>query len=299
MSFSIGRKNEVNRGVAIARIKGSDDNGKYLYLKTYKRNIKDLPKKITERYTDEEYEILDDAIKTGLEPQDEKAQEEYYKLLDEFEIMKHKGFILKNGGKLMPLLNFNRNERLYVTGSSGSGKTYFSTELIKQYLKHYKNNNLIIISGVDVNEDLQDLEPSIIDPVDLVQEPLRDDEIRDSIILFDDVLSIPNKLVRNNIIAVINNLMETNRHTNTTLIIINHLINDFHNTRKILNESSSITFFPKSSAKNNIKKYLKTYEGLNDKLIRKIVNLPSRAVSLYKGSELGEYILYERGCFMI
>ena len=92
-------------------------------------------------------------------------------------------------------------------------------------------------------------------------------------------------------------MVETNRHTNTTMIIINHLINNHHETRKILNESTSITFFPKSSAKNNIRKYLKTYEGLSDKLIRKIVNLPSRAVTLYKGDN--DYVIYEKGVFMI
>ena len=298
MSFSIGRKNDNTKGKAIAKIIGGENNGKYLYLKSYKKNIKDLPKRVTEQYTNEEYEILDYAIRTGLEPINEIAQDEYYKLLDEFEKLKHKGFTLSSG-KIMPIPNYKKQERFYITGSSGSGKTFFSTNLIKEYLKHYKKegNDVVIISGVEVSEDLEELEPTIINPYDLLTEPLRTDEIANSIILFDDVLSIPDRKVRNNITAIINNLVETNRHSNTTMIIINHLINNHHETRKILNESTSLTFFPKSSAKNNIKKYLKGYEGMSDKMIRKIVNLPGRAVTLYKGGD--EYVIYEKGVFMI
>ncbi len=297
MSFSIGRKGQDSKGIPIAKIIGGNDNGKFLYMKTYKKDLINLPKSITDRFTDEEYEILDNAIKTGIEPIEEREKDAYYKILEEFEKIKHKGFILKSG-KLIPLLNFNKEERFYITGSSGSGKTYFATQLVKQYLKRYKNenNDFVLISGVPSSEDINKLEPSVINPYELLEEPLREEEISNAIVLFDDVLSIPNKNVKNNIVAIVNNLVETNRHSNTTMLIINHLINNHHETRKLLNEATSITFFPKSSAKNNIRKYLKTYEGFDDRMIRKIVNLPSRAVTLYKNPE---YILYEKGAFAV
>tara|TARA_R110002153_G_scaffold57757_6_gene158705 strand:- start:2951 stop:3841 length:891 start_codon:yes stop_codon:yes gene_type:complete len=295
--FSIGKKNERNKGNPVAKINGGEFGGKFLYMKPFKKDISMLPKKITERYTDEEYDILDNAIKTGFEPNDERAKEEYYKILNDFEAVKHKGFILKSG-KLSPVLNFDKQERFYITGSSGSGKTYYATQLVKQYLSHYKldNHDFVMISGVPASEDLQDLEPTVINPYELINEPLQEHEIKNAIVLFDDVLSIPKKDVKNNITAIVNNLVETNRHSNTTMLIINHLINNHFETRKLLNEASAIVFFPKSSAKNNIRKYLKQHEGFSDKLIRKIINLPSRSVTLYKNPE---YILYEKGIFSI
>jgi len=295
--FSIGRKNQNNRGKAIAKIVKGEHNGKYLYMKTFKKDLKDIPKSITDRYSDEEYAILEDALLTGIEPIDDRAKEEYYKLLDEFEKIKHKGFVLSSG-KLQPLLDFDKQERFYITGSSGSGKTYYATQLVKQYLKKYKNedNDFVLISGVPSSEDINELEPSVINPYELLQEPLREDEISNAIVMFDDVLSIPKKDVKNNIVAIVNNLVETNRHSNTTMLIINHLINNHFETRKLLNEATAIVFFPKSSAKNNIRKYLTQYEGFSKELIRKIVNLPSRAVTLYKNPD---FVLYEKGAFAI
>ncbi len=295
--FSIGRKNQNNRGRAIAKIVKGEHNGKYLYMKPFKKDLKDIPKNITDRYSDEEYEILDNAIKTGIEPMEERAKEEYYRLLDEFEKIKHKGFVL-GSGKLQPLLDFDRQERFYITGSSGSGKTYYATQLVKQYLKKYKNedNDFVLISGVPASEDINELEPSVINPYELLNEPLREDEISNAIVMFDDVLSIPKKDVKNNIVAIVNNLVETNRHSNTTMLIINHLINNHFETRKLLNEATAIVFFPKSSAKNNIRKYLTQYEGFSKELIRKIINLPSRAVTLYKNPD---YVLSEKIAFAI
>jgi len=80
--------------------------------------------------------------------------------------------------------------------------------------------------------------------------------------------------------------------------MINHLLTDGHNTRKILNECTSVVFFPNGSSRYGITKYLQNYENMETELIRRIVNLPSRSVTLVKNHQ-PNYILHDKGAFFI
>lgn len=295
--FAIVSKN--TRYKKLAKIKGGEQNGKYLVLKPYKYKIDDLPKTFVNRLDKNQQDILSEAIDTQFEPMDEYMKEIYYDALKEFEKLKHKGIRL-NSGKFEPLLDHTRYERYYVAGASGSGKTYYSTKLVEQYLKKHKkqDNDFVMVSGVAPSEKLEELMPNMVDPSDVYNEGLSEDAIRDSIVMFDDVLSIPEKRVKNAVLGSINHMIETNRHTRTTVIVINHLLSSAHETRKLLNEATTIVFFPKASAKHSIVNYLKAYEHMDSDMIRRIVNLPTRAVSLYKGID-NPYILYDKGAFLL
>ena len=297
MSFIIANKKSRNQGTPIAIIKGGEDNGKYVFMKEKKYKISDLPKSFLSRLNADAINVLEYALETGIEP-NEPYTELYYEALEVFEKQRLRGFILKSG-KLLPLPNFNKHECLYITGASGSGKSYFSSNFIREYLKHYKNedNDFVLVSGVDEDEVLDKLEPNRISPEELVEKPLEASEVTDNIILFDDVLSHPNRLVKMTAIGTINHLIEVGRHTRSKILVISHLINNGHESRKIINESTSLTFFPKTSAKHNIRTYLERYEGLPKVIIRKIMNLPTRAVTIYRGHP--SYVLYDKGIFML
>lgn len=285
----------------IAKIKGGDNHLKYLVVKPYKFSLKDLPKRFKNRFTEQQLDELEDALKTGFEPDDEFMKEVFYEALDEIQKIKRKGIRLNNG-KFERQLDHDIQERIYVAGASGSGKTYYSTKLIKQYLSHHKKhkreNDFVLVSGVAPSDDLMEMLPYELDPQEIAMEGLDSSVITDSIILFDDVLSLPNQQVKKSLINCLNNLLETNRHTNTTVITINHLLTDAHNTRKILNECTSVVFFPNGSSKYSITKYLSTYENMDADLIRRIVNLPSRSVTLIKNHQ-PNIILHDKGAFFV
>lgn len=295
--FAIVSKNTKFK--KLAKVKGGDQNGKYLVLKPHKYKIDDLPQRFIKTLNPQQIDELSEAIDTQFEPMDDFMKEIYYDSLKEFEKIKHKGIRLSSG-KFEPLLDHTRYERFYVAGASGSGKTYYSTKLVEQYLKKHKreDNDFVMVSGVAPSEKLEEMFPNVIDPADVYNEGLPADAIHDSIILFDDVLSIPDRRVKNAVLSSINHLVETNRHSHTTVIVINHLLSSAHETRKLLNEATTIVFFPKASAKHSIVNYLKAYEHMSADMIRRIVNLPTRAVSLYKGID-NPYILFERGAFLL
>jgi chromosomal replication initiation ATPase DnaA len=288
-------KKSINNGKIIAQVKGGQFDRYYLYMKVVKRKIEDLPDSFLNKLNDEYYELLDYAIHTGLEPEDERVNKLFYDAIELFEKKKTKGFQLGTG-KLEVMPNPDVYERLFIAGQSGSGKSYFASQYIKRYLKMNRNNDFVLVSSVTDDDKLEKLEPQRIEPESLVQQGLGHDEIENNVVLFDDVLSIPNRAVKNAVLNNLNHLIETNRHTQTNVIIINHLLSNHHETRKIINEATSITFFPNTN-KAGIEKYLKTYEGLNSNQIRKIVNLPSRAVTLYRG--FNRYIVYDKGAFLI
>lgn len=71
------------------------------------------------------------------------------------------------------------------------------------------------------------------------------------------------------------------------------MISNYRSTRQILNEATSITFFPKSSGTYHIKNYLKTYAGLDKSQIQKILKISSRWITIYR--TYPSYIVWEHG----
>jgi hypothetical protein len=81
------------------------------------------------------------------------------------------------------------------------------------------------------------------------------------------------------------------------MLITSHLMSNYRETRRVLNEATTVVFFPRSGSTHQIKKFLTTYAGLEKDMIKKILKLPSRWVALYKTYPM--FILHERGAFML
>jgi hypothetical protein len=96
--------------------------------------------------------------------------------------------------------------------------------------------------------------------------------------LFDDIATIANPRVRKITQNVLENLLEQGRHTNTTVICCAHVITNYSQTRRLLNEATSVVIFPKAGSNALNVVYLKNYGGFSDNEIDKILHLPSRWV---------------------
>jgi glucose-6-phosphate isomerase len=166
MSFILKQKKPKQgsgNGVAIARVRGGKDDKMYLVLKTYKKNLNDLPKDFQKTIHPEDRKDLEDALHVGLPPERSELEELYYKTLAQFSKLKQKGFVLRSGGKLEPLVKDNQVEKIYVAGISGSGKSTYSSRYITNYLKKYRDNEFFIFSNVDSDECLDKLDPIRVD----------------------------------------------------------------------------------------------------------------------------------------
>ena len=89
----------------------------------------------------------------------------------------------------------NERTTMYVTGSAGSGKSYFVAKFCEEYHKTFKTNPIFLISEND-NDPIFDSKDYIkrIEISDMVENPLDWKEFQECMVIFDDIDSIKGKL---------------------------------------------------------------------------------------------------------
>ena len=302
MSFTLSKTKRVGLN-PIAKVRGGSDDKSYLYLNPYKPEIAHVPKNVINslNLSDSDKEELDSALKSGLEPDSKRLTKIFYDLV---ELLKERNckITLRNGGKFEVIPNKNFVEKVLICGVSGSGKSTFAAQYVKNYLKlkENRNNPFYIVSSVDEDEVLDRLEPERLDVDELASEGMPLDDLENSIILFDDIGTIQPKGVRKAIEGMRDNIAECGRHTKTSLVNVSHLITNHHESRRMLNEATSIVLFPKSNMRA-IKKYLAEYQSFDKDLINRCLNLKSRwfCIKLTSSGVKQPLIVSEKNAFLI
>jgi hypothetical protein len=201
-------------------------------------------------------------------------------------------------GDIQPLPNPNSRECLYVCGPSGSGKSTFISHYITEFKKIHPTYDVILFSRVDHDPVLDKHKPiRILMDNKLINNPINPDELTDSLVIFDDTDTIPQKPLKDAITNLKDSLLEIGRHENVYVAITSHLINNYKETRKVLNECHSLTIFPGGGAAHSIKYALKTFFGLDNEEIRKIMKLPSRWVTVRK--LYPQLVMYNKGIYLL
>jgi len=188
---------------------------------------------------------------------------------------------------------------LYVTGASGSGKSYYTYLYCEQYKKTYPKNPIYLISSVNDDssiDKIKGLKRFILDDK-FMNTPIGVEDFKNSMVIFDDTDCITNKFMRNKINGILGLILETGRHFNTSCIYTSHVANAGLDTKKILNESHSITLFPASLGGRALKYLLDNYLGFNKEQIKKVKKLKSRWVTITKSFPM--VVLYDKGAFMV
>jgi hypothetical protein len=80
---------------------------------------------------------------------------------------------------------------------------------------------------------------------------------------------------------ILNQILEIGRHFKIHCIVTNHLPTNGKDTRRILNEAHTVTYFP-HSAGGKIKYLLEEYVGLDRKQIAYMKRQRSRACTIFK-----------------
>jgi chromosomal replication initiation ATPase DnaA len=107
---------------------------------------------------------------------------------------------------------------IYITGASGSGKTYFTRQFLEQYKKKHKDHEVYVFSSLEADESLDKINPKRIKLETLVDDPMSIDEVKDCICVFDDIDVIGNKKVREATYDILNKILEIGRHVNCSCI---------------------------------------------------------------------------------
>jgi GTPase SAR1 family protein len=187
---------------------------------------------------------------------------------------------------------------LMIVGQSGSGKSYYLNQYIKNYAKAYKNKRSIyFISNVAEDKSINE---KLIKRVALneswLTEPLTVDDVKDSLVCFDDIEMIKDQGIKTEVFKFINEILTTGRHTNTSCALIVHYANNKGYLRDFLNETHCFTYFPRSSNRGTVY-LLENYLGLDLSEIKKIKKLNTRWATVMKNYP--NSVLTEKNLFML
>lgn len=215
---------------------------------------------------------------------------------------------VSEGSKLIPLLDSGGRSITYICGASGSGKSTFANNLIKNFNIMFPDACVYLFSKVSSDPAFDALEKKKIITRIPINEKIIENKVdvlndieNGSLVIFDDIDTINDK----NLLKEINNIklqiLEIGRHKNIYCIVTSHLINtgDRTSTRTMMNEMSNLVIFPKGGGSVYQQRYcLKNYLGFTNAQCEKILNVNnSRWVLISKN--FPQYILTERECYLV
>jgi len=187
----------------------------------------------------------------------------------------------------------------YVTGASGSGKSVFVSNLLAEWCHKHPDGQVYFISRLDSDTAFEDLPIQRV-KVDesLVTEPLTVDEFPENcFVVYDDIDTIPNKAVSEAVQALLRDMLEVGRHKNISVAVTSHLATNYSKTRTILNEAHFVVCFAHGSSAQAIKYIMKTYCGLDNDDVKKLLKLPSRWVCVRR--HYPPAVVYGGGAYLI
>lgn len=202
-------------------------------------------------------------------------------------------------GKFQPVPNIDKTETIFIGGPAGSGKSTLASKYLETYKKLFPQNPIIIFSRKDKDEVLDRLKPyrftideSIItEPPDLLKELTGG-----ACILFDDCIFSDDKI--NKVVQkLIDEVLQLGRSYSIYCVIVSHLLNEGKKTKVTWSEVHSVTIFPKSGNRYAMNYALEKYCGLDKKTRERILNLPSRWVTI--GKQYPMYVLSEKHAELI
>lgn len=174
---------------------------------------------------------------------------------------------------------------IYITGASGSGKSFYTKNYVEEYRKLFKKRDVFLFSALSEDSTLDEL--PYIKRIALTQEFLEDEgvsaeDFENSLVIFDDCDCIVDKAMKKKVSSILNSILQTGRHFKTSLIYTSHSATMGNETKLILSECHSITIFPSGCGNRTLKYLLDSYLGLDRKQIKYIKDVPSRWVTIAK-----------------
>lgn len=171
--------------------------------------------------------------------------------------------------------NPEKRDVYYITGMSGSGKSYMAKTLAESYKKMYPEREIYLISKLDDDDTLDGMKigkPKRLSIDSIIEDYPSIDEFKDCFVIFDDFesLELPKlKVIWN----LINDIASQGRHTRTTLAVLLHKPTDYKNTRLLLTEATHFVIYPLSTSAHALRHLLGNHLGLEKSEITSIKKL--------------------------
>ena len=191
-----------------------------------------------------------------------------------------------------------KRECHYISGIAGVGKSTYASRLTRYWLRMHPRGNVYMFSELRDDPAFRGIPMTrIIINDELLDNPIRPDEFKDSLVIFDDIDAIIDLKLLKVVRKIRDQILAIGRHDNVSVITTTHICCNAHETKVPINEATSVTVFPQSgSGIDNIRLYFKKCGVPKDKVDR-ILKLKSRWVTHRKSYPA--CILYETGCFIL
>jgi hypothetical protein len=209
---------------------------------------------------------------------------------------------VKQGYRIQHIPNYKQERSiLYIVAPSGAGKSYYVVQWVKEYKKMYPKRQIYLFSSLEEDPTIDKLKKKGMKRIKLdenfMQCQFTIEDFRNMVVIFDDCDCIRNKALKMKVLGIMDMLLETGRHSNTSLLITAHIGTRQNESRKTLNESHSLTVYPATMGGKSCKTLLEGYFGLDNAQIKKLKRLPSRWVTICKTYPM--VVLYEGGAYVL
>lgn len=186
----------------------------------------------------------------------------------------------------------DQNLRMYVSGSSGSGKSWLVSEMLRAYKRMYPDNRIHVFTALDEPDPAYERYK---DELDFNQVILNDAGIRtiaalggdlsvlsESICVFDDFFRPDDKQATRMINDFKHAIFSRGRHHRIDIISIRHRACDAKESISELTLASYLILFAKTINPNQLANVLKNYVGIDEKEAPALRKLPGRWLMIRK-----------------
>lgn len=312
------------RGVPIAVICGGDLNERIVRLNTG-TDIKEEPETDETDYTEliEHFKSLSARERRALRDELMREAEEYGEGDDDDEPRRYQPCrcraskltdrkeIVLSPVERMQIIPSCDSERVFIAGKSGSGKSTLAALYMYEYLRMFPKRRIFLVSRHDNEKAYQNI-PHTALPLTLFQKPEKPkkdapeeeyvpielEELRDSLIVFDDCDNLQDKWQDLGVRKLNDDIISNGRKYNIHCVTLAHQIMNWQKTRNLLLEANKIIFFPAGAAKH-IRTFLTTYGGLEPDAVKKIMALASKSRWVMLGNIVPQYIVHEHGAYVL
>jgi len=99
----------------------------------------------------------------------------------------------------------NTRQILYVSGASGSGKSYYAASYIREYVKMFPKNDVFVVSSVDKDKQLDSIKNVKRIKLDekFYETPFTIEDFKDSLMVYDDTKMISNNMIKEKITNIL------------------------------------------------------------------------------------------------
>ena len=242
-------------------------------------------------------ELLSDAIHADVRPVNRELAGffDHAKKLMSSNIDKE---VVLDDAEFVPMFDTKQERSVFmIAGMSGSGKSTYTAALCKTYHQQYPKNRIVLFSNKKEDPVFDRL--SYIDRIlindELLNDPITLNELKNTLILYDDVECNPSKEIAKELIRVSDLILQQGRSFRCSFVYISHQANNYKATRNILNEAHHIVVFPAMCTRYSLNYLFGKYFGFSKEVISKICKLPSRWVQVTKAPPC---VLYKTGSFI-